>query len=252
MENNLPFKSSPPPPLFQKYPFTQELGLPVLQQQFDYSVHQLSLGNGKRAGACFTEVIKTINSNVLASTYLHRSAAFAMQGKQGPAVQDIYKAIHLSPAQPDGYIYAYNVFVSFKRYREAFLALTEGLKQVNKADRKYAALGFMKDSLLAEIDNKNSLPLPYDVITSILRRLSFRDRIHLASTCKYWERMLHESPPIMWHDIDIRSPMGVGQFQRLLSHVDSFYVRRVKADTHEMLNEINNVEWRHIECLGKY
>ncbi|KAI7858460.1 hypothetical protein BDC45DRAFT_308911 [Circinella umbellata] len=239
--------------LCQTYQLPQELQVKQLQEHFKNGIQELSgntTGNGgKEAVMHFTNSIQEINATILATCFLHRATAYELQDRQDLALKDIYQSILHSPQSSAGYIHAYNLLVSSNQLRQGLLAINQGVHQVSPRDSKFAALRYMKDALLAEIDKRNSLPVPYDIVTEILHCLSFRDRVRLSTTCKYWQRMLRDSPPVMWHDIDIRKPMGQEQFQRLLGHVESNYVRQIKVDTKELLSQVIKMKWHHIRSL---
>ena len=242
-------------PLCQPYQPSQELQVKQLQSHFKNGIQELSGSTtdngGKQAIVHFTNSIQEISTNLLATCLLHRATAYELEGRRDLALRDIRLSILHSPQSSAGYIHAYNLLVCSNHLRDALLAINQGVLRVSMRDPKFAALRYMKDALLAEIDKRNGLPLPYDIVTEILHCLDFSDRVLLATTCKYWQRMLRDSPPVMWHDVDIRKPMNQAEFQRLLGHVESPYVHEIKVDTKELLSQVVQIGWHHIKSLGK-
>ena len=243
-------------PICQPYWHPQELQVKQLQGHFKKGIQELSGpttdNGGKQAIMHFTNSIQEINTNLLATCLLHRATAYELESRQDLALKDIRQSILHSPRSSAGYIHAYNLLVCSNHLRDALLAIDQGVHRVSPRDSNFAALRYMKDALLAEIDKRNALLLSYDIVTEILRCLGFRDRVCLATTCKYWQRMLRDSPPVMWHDVDIRKPMNQAQFQRILGHVESHYVHQIKVDTKELLSQVVQVGWHHIKSLGKF
>ncbi|KAI9498196.1 hypothetical protein BDB00DRAFT_801555 [Zychaea mexicana] len=232
-----------------KYELRYDLDFAELQKLFKNGVTELTMLRGDEAVNSFNSAIQEIRTNFLATIFLHRAAAHETQGKLELALQDSLGAIKHAPQSSDGYIYAFNLHLRLKHLREALLVVERGLVRVAISDPRYAAFAYLKSAVLAEIDHHNTLSLPYDVVSDIMQRLSFPDRVRLASTCKYWKRMLYDSPPVMWRDLDIRSPMSPVQFRSILSHVKSQYVRVIKVNTVRILKEVAKMKWHHIECL---
>ncbi|KAI9271505.1 hypothetical protein BDA99DRAFT_533993 [Phascolomyces articulosus] len=156
---------------------------------------------------------------------IHRAAAHDSQGNLELALLDVNESIEHVPYSMDGYIYACNLYVRLNCLRDVYLVVQKGLNQINESPESlspsnnnksqlYAVLEFLRDAALNQVEKYNNWVFPSDVISNILRRLAFRERSCLASTCKHWQKKIYECPDINtaeivaliyrceWHDIE--------------------------------------------------
>ncbi|KAI8144028.1 hypothetical protein BJV82DRAFT_656457 [Fennellomyces sp. T-0311] len=229
----------------------RNLNLDNLQATFKNGTEKLAKGNHDEAMTSLDLAVEEINTKVLSTILLRRAAVHESRGNLDLARRDAYSAIAYAKHVADGYIFAYNMHLLQGKCEDAYHVIQEGLKHVPKTDPQYPKLVYLKKNTQADLDNHNAWPLPYHIVTIILDKLDFVDRIHLSSTCMYWQKLLyHGFSGAIWNTVDIdREPVEWDSFVGLFKTGSNKAIRRVHAGTARMTLLMNQVQWKNIEYL---
>ncbi|KAI8144027.1 hypothetical protein BJV82DRAFT_712590 [Fennellomyces sp. T-0311] len=221
-----------------------------LKMQFARAIQMVELDNKDEALVSLDIALQEAQSNLLAPVLLERATVSMRNGNFKLAHKDVSIAIENAPKSPDGYIQACNFYLMQGNYRDAWLTAEKGAVAVPQVDPKWRALECLKKTALNEINKTNIWQLPYDLLSKIAEKLDFIDRVRLAASCKYWRSLLYGSPAIMWGTIDFKPCWSQDQpFKHAFTGASSQHVRTLKSCTGDVIDWINELKWKHIECL---
>lgn len=147
----------------------------------------------------FGLAIQEVNEKIMAVLLAHRARSFEEMQQYDDMLADAERVIEFFPTSAHGYIQAGRACYKKQQLRDALLVYDAGLETVAADDPLYQTMASLKESLAAEIHERNLRQLgriPYDIVCQIFSQVSIVDRIRCTLTCKGWRNML-----LNWHDM---------------------------------------------------
>ena len=159
-----------------------------------------------RAVQLYTCALADLEADVKSVIHIHRAAAYEMLSKFDQAAQDGRDAnTDKNAVQPDFYLTLGSALFLNNQLREAVAVYQRGAMTVPETHPRHNALVKSHRRALDFMEKRNQFMahvLPFEVLSSILSKLSIRDRARLGMTCRFWNTYIFQKWPYMWHTID--------------------------------------------------
>ncbi|KAI8139996.1 hypothetical protein BJV82DRAFT_624708 [Fennellomyces sp. T-0311] len=204
--------------------------------QFDLSSTQLTFEQAKQAYgkahfeeavSLYTQVVVSLQTNILSTVLVHRAAAYEMLQQYDQALQDSKSATDAS-SHVDGYLAEASAYYFQHKPGRAVATYKKALTQWPQ----HTLISKKHDQIIKETDEHNQWivrKLPYEILSRILSLASIHDHIQLAKTSRFWYRFMMHDWPDMWNKIDARTdlPTRSPAIYRFLEQVPRHKVRNV-------------------------
>lgn len=217
----------------------------VDQQQFQESIMH------------YESAISEVNQELLAVIFAHRAQCYEKMEQYDLMLSDAKRVSECLPTSAHGYIQTARALHHKQELRDAYLTYDAGLKAVSPDDPLYQTLISLKDSLAAEISQRNfSLlgRLPCDVFDQIFSQLSVIERTKRTMTCKSWKSMLLNWGN-MWKTVDIKC-IEENRVLDCIKRIDGRNVRELSIDlwlgneNGNVLNALAQNGYNQLQVLG--
>ncbi|KAI9493969.1 hypothetical protein BDB00DRAFT_871972 [Zychaea mexicana] len=193
--------------------------------QFNLAEMQAAIEQGKQAYneqrytdaiRRYTTVLRTLYDDVLPTIHLSCAGAYEMQHQYDLALSESQHASN----HPDSYFSQASAYYFKREYPEAIDAYKRGITAVSPTThpQQHMMLVQKHQQIVDELNKRNQRlqhMLPYEVLSRILSLLCIKDRVRLASTCRFWHKFLLHDWPDMWSHIDATKDLGMST--RLIS-----------------------------------
>ncbi|KAG2224947.1 hypothetical protein INT45_010896 [Circinella minor] len=213
------------------------------QQCYENAQLQFTQGHLQEAELSLTNAADAINYT-MSMVLLNRATIRGMQGNIDGALKDAYKIIDITPLLPEAYLCAGALLTFDQRLTDALRLYQAGIQKItsfvrsnknnnNYDEKKLLELCQTMNDLQLEVDTINGhifKKLPQEIMSRIIKMLSYRERLLCAATCRRWRSQLYNSlTKTMWHNLDFVESLDLETLNLQLAHVMDHpeHIRRI-------------------------